>query len=154
MARDNEPGAACLLGGGGTRKQQSLELHPFLHPEPRSSQAHPRQGGVCWVSFWKGIVAPLPRPGLARAGRAAPNNSRESRNGVCWFHLLSWDTAGASSTRGWLGWSHPSCSQALLEPGRGGSRSLLPVTSWPGSCCSALGFYSHKHSLNPCWAES
>lgn len=56
MARDNEPGAACLLGGGGTRKQQSLQLHPFLHPEPRSSQAHPRQGGVCRVSLGRELL--------------------------------------------------------------------------------------------------
>lgn len=78
---DNEPGTVYTKSREpGTRKPQTLELHPFLHPEPKEQPGTSKAGrGVFFslsLSFGKGIVAPLPRPGLARAGRAAPNNSR------------------------------------------------------------------------------
>lgn len=62
-------------GEAGTRKRREFGA-PSLpasraKEQPGTSKAGWGLPGVCW----KGILAPLPRPGLARAGRAAPNNS-------------------------------------------------------------------------------
>lgn len=116
-------------GEAGTGEARSPELHPCPHPQPRSGRAHPRQGGVPPGASWKGnccsSASLLGLPVQAQPPRAAWGGSgcripRESGIGACWAPLPSRDRAGAASTRGWLGWSHPSCGRAPPEPGPGG----------------------------------
>ncbi|XP_027763474.1 U6 snRNA-associated Sm-like protein LSm4 isoform X2 [Empidonax traillii] len=51
MARNNEPGAGCLLRGG--RNEEAEEpvkpgFHPFLHPEPRKQPGRSKDGDKFW----------------------------------------------------------------------------------------------------------
>ncbi|XP_017694521.1 U6 snRNA-associated Sm-like protein LSm4 isoform X2 [Chiroxiphia lanceolata] len=52
MARNNEPGAGCLLRGGRNEeaKEPGAWFHPFLHPEPRiqGRQIQGRDGDKFW----------------------------------------------------------------------------------------------------------
>lgn len=116
VAADGQPRpreALVYSGGGRNEEARGAWLHPFLHPEPRSSQADPRQGGVCWVSFGRGLFlclvlcaedlpgqAELPQitPGVGVGGDEPSILSQERRNEAFLFNPLFWDVTDASST--------------------------------------------------------
>lgn len=151
-------------GEAGTRKRREFGA-PSLpasraKEQPGTSKAGWGLPGVCW----KGILAPLPRPGLARAGRAAPNNS-----GVWGGKRLPYPGRGGTGRAGftsspgtqqaprphedrWAG-AIPAAARPCRSRDEAGPSPSSQVTSWPGSCCSAPRSHSHNHSLKPCWAE-
>lgn len=161
------PGRRLFTPGRPERGSQGAWLHPFLHPEPRSSQADPRQGGVCWVSFGRGLFLPcLVREGLACTGRVAPNNSwrgggepsilsQERRNEAFLFNPLFWDVTDVSSTRCRLRIAglerfhlQPNADGAVAEPGlrwQSGARRV-PVPP-PGYIMGSRVVVQLRHSI-------
>lgn len=107
---DNEPGTVYTKSREpGTRKPQTLELHPFLHPEPKEQPGTSKAGRGVSLSLSLSLLerellllclvlglpvqAELPQITLGVCFQCGVEDeaavpSQESRN---WFHLLSWD---------------------------------------------------------------